>query len=549
MYRSGFLQPGFRKQFKNRIQCEIPTRGISDSTRRRVFTLGLPHFKGKCILMPDSSLTTHSSIDRLKEISTWVSSVQDLDQLLELVIETATRMMDAKASSLLLLDPRTRKLYFKVATGAKSSDVKQFEIELGQGIAGHVAETGEPLLIPDVAQDSRWYKEISESIGFKTQSIACVPMKIDSEIIGVVEIIDKADGSAIRDEDLKILSVFADLAAQALGNAREIEHDKKEIKDLKRELQGKYEIVGESKALRKVISDAIKVANSKSTTLILGESGTGKELLARMIHRVGVRKDEPMIVLNCAALPETLLEDELFGHEKGAYTGAVSRKIGKFELADRGTIFLDEIGEMSPSMQTKLLRILQEGVFYRVGGNKSIPVDVRVISATNRNIEEDVAEGRFREDLYYRINVVQIQMPPLRERREDIALLADYFLDIYRKERGLSELTISPKAMNLMLQYDWPGNVREMKNALERAVVMGNGQQIVPEDLPAFACRPQYPGLEVGLSLKDAIDAFKKEFILLNLRNTNGNRSLAAKNMQIQRTYLSRLITKFDIKE
>ena len=377
--------------------------------------------------MNNLSVTSDSSIDRLKEISTWVSSVQDLDQLLELIIETATRMMDAKASSLLLLDPKTQKLYFKVATGEKSTDVKQFEIDIGQGIAGYVAKTGEPLLIPEVTQDPRWYKEISESIGFKTQSIACVPMKINGEIIGVVEIIDKADGSAIRNADLKILSVFADVAAQAIGNARKIEHDKIEIKNLKQELQGKYEIVGESKALRKVISDAIKVANSKSSTLILGESGTGKELLARMIHRVGARKDEPMIVLNCAALPETLLEDELFGHEKGAYTGAANRKIGKFELADRGTIFLDEIGEMSPSMQTKLLRILQEGVFYRVGGNKSIPVDVRVISATNRNIEEDVAAGRFREDLYYRINVVQIHMPPLRERREDIALLAEYF--------------------------------------------------------------------------------------------------------------------------
>ena len=499
--------------------------------------------------MNNLSVTTDSSIDRLKEISTWVSSVQDLDQLLELIIETATRMMDAKASSLLLLDPKTQKLYFKVATGEKSTDVKQFEIDIGQGIAGYVAKTGEPLLIPEVAQDPRWYKEISESIGFKTQSIACVPMKINGEIIGVVEIIDKADGSAIRNADLKILSVFADVAAQAIGNARKIEHDKIEIKNLKKELQGKYEIVGESKALRKVISDAIKVANSKSSTLILGESGTGKELLARMIHRVGARKDEPMIVLNCAALPETLLEDELFGHEKGAYTGAANRKIGKFELADRGTIFLDEIGEMSPSMQTKLLRILQEGVFYRVGGNKSIPVDVRVISATNRNIEEDVAAGRFREDLYYRINVVQIHMPPLRERREDIALLAEYFLDLYRRERGLSDLTISKKAMDLMVLYDWPGNVREMKNALERAVVMGNGKQIMPEDLPTFACRPQYPGLEVGLSLKDAIDSFKKEFIVLNLKHTSGNRSLAAKNMQIQRTYLSRLIAKFDIKE
>jgi Nif-specific regulatory protein len=497
--------------------------------------------------MDNSHTDINSAIDHINEISAWVSSVQDLDQLLELIIETATRMMDAKASSLLLLDRKTQKLYFKVATGAKGTDIKQFEIDLGQGIAGYVAQTGEPLLIPDVAKDPRWYKEISESIGFKTQSIACVPMKINAEIIGVVEIIDKADGSSIRDEDLKILSVFADLAARAIGNARKIEHDKKEIRDLKNELRSKYEIVGESKALRKVISDAIKVANSKSTTLLLGESGTGKELLARLIHRVGPRKDEPMIVLNCAALPETLLEDELFGHEKGAFTGAVARKIGKFELADRGTIFLDEIGEMSPGMQSKLLRILQEGVFYRVGGNKAIPVDVRVISATNRNIEEDVTRGKFREDLYYRINVVQIHMPPLRERREDIVLLAEYFLDIFKKERGTSNLVISKEAMELMVEYDWPGNVREMKNALERAVVMGNGKQILPEDLPAFACTPQYPGLEVGLSLKEAIDMFKKEFIVINLRHTEGNRSLAAKIMKIQRTYLSRLIAKFGI--
>ncbi len=497
--------------------------------------------------MDNNHTDINSSIAHINEISAWVSSVQDLDQLLELIIETATRMMDAKASSLLLLDSRTQKLYFKVATGAKGTDIKQFEIDLGQGIAGHVAQTGEPLLIPDVAEDPRWYKEISESIGFKTQSIACVPMKINGETIGVVEIIDKADGSSIREEDLKILSVFADLAARAIGNARKIEHDKKEIIDLKNELRGKYEIIGESKALRKVISDAIKVANSKSTTLLLGESGTGKELLARLIHRVGPRKDEPMIVLNCAALPETLLEDELFGHEKGAYTGAVARKIGKFELADGGTIFLDEIGEMSPGMQSKLLRILQEGVFYRVGGNKAIPVDVRVLSATNRNIEEDVAQGKFREDLYYRINVVQISMPPLRERREDIVMLAEHFLDIFKKERGTSNLAISKEAMDLMVEYDWPGNVREMKNALERAVVMGNGKQILSEDLPTFACTPQYPGLVVGLSLKEAIDMFKKEFIVTNLRHTEGNRSMAAKTMKIQRTYLSRLIAKFGI--
>jgi len=492
-------------------------------------------------------LNPYTPIDRLKEISTWVSSVQDLDQLLELIIETATRMMDAKASSLLLVDQKTKKLYFKVATGEKKVDIKKFEIEMGQGIAGYVAEKGEPLLIPDVSSDPRWYREISDSIGFTTSSIACVPMKIKGQTIGVVEIIDKVTGDPIQNEDLKILSVFADLAALAIGNARKIANNKKKIKDLKKELNLKYEIVGKSKALNKVIFDAVKVANSKASTLILGESGTGKELLARLIHRSGSRKDQPMIVLNCAALPETLLEDELFGHEKGAFTGAMGRKIGKFELADGGTIFLDEIGEMSPGMQAKLLRILQEGVFYRVGGNKSIPVDVRVISATNKNITEEVYEGRFREDLFYRLNVVEIHMPPLRERMEDITLLAQYFLDVFKKERGLSNLTISKKAMDYMLLYDWPGNVREMKNALERAVVMGNGIEILPEDLPNLSSNPKYPGLEVGLTLKEAIDSFKKEFITLNLKHTGGNRSMAAKSMRIQRTYLSRLISKYNL--
>jgi len=492
---------------------------------------------------------TTATIDRLKEISTWVSSVQDLDRLLELIIETATRMMDAKASSLLLVDPKTRKLYFKVATGEKKIDVKKFQIEIGQGIAGVVAQTGEPLLIQNVAKDPRWYKQISESIGFKTKSIACVPMKVKGDIIGVVEIIDKADGGTIQNEDLKLLSVFADLAALAIGNARKIAHDRREIRDLREELYSRFEIIGESQAVRKVISDAIKVANSKTSTLILGESGTGKELLARLIHRAGARKEEPMIVLNCAALPETLLEDELFGHEKGAYTGATNRKIGKFELADNGTIFLDEIGEMSPMMQSKLLRILQEGVFYRVGGNESIPVDVRVISATNRDIEKEVTEGRFREDLYYRLNVVQIRMPSLRERREDIPLLAEHFVRMFGLERGVRNFKISATAMKRICEYDWPGNVREMKNAIERAVVMGNGEEIKPEDLPAFSAACEYPGMQLGLTMKQAVDMFKKEFIGLNLKNTGGNRSLAAKNMQIQRTYLSRLIARYGLKD
>ncbi|MBW1680154.1 MAG: sigma 54-interacting transcriptional regulator [Deltaproteobacteria bacterium] len=504
---------------------------------------------GNLYRMEQAAPLSDSTIDRLREISHWVSSVLDLDQLLELIIETATRMMRAKASSLLLLDRKSGKLRFKVATGEKGDEVRRFEVNLGQGIAGYVAQKGEPLLIPDVTKDARWYKKISESTGFQTRSIACVPMRVEDETIGVVEIIDKEDGSPIGREDMKLLTVFADLASMAISNARKIDRFKRENEDLKQELQDRYRIIGESAGLRKVISDALKVANSKTTTLIQGESGTGKELLARLIHRAGPRKNQPMIVLNCAALPETLLEAELFGYERGAFTGATSRKIGKVELADGGTLFLDEIGEMTPGMQAKLLRVIQEGMFYRVGGTTPIKVDVRFLSATNRDIAKEVSEGRFREDLFYRLNVVQIHMPALRERKEDIPLLAHYFLERFQKERGLHGMKISPEAMRRMKRYDWPGNVRELANAVERAVVMGNGIEIRPEDLPIAVEGLARAGSEVGLTLKEAVDNFKKDFIRLNLRHTGGNRSHAARLMGIQRTYLSRMLTKYGIRD
>jgi Nif-specific regulatory protein len=487
-------------------------------------------------------------INHLKEISTWVSSVQDLDKLLELIIESAARVIKAKAASLLLVDRKTNTLFFQVATGEKKKEVKEYRVKMGQGIAGHVARTGEPLLISDVKKDSRWFKEISQSLDLETRSIACVPLKLENEIIGVVQIIDKENGRPIQPEEMPLLDEFAALAALAISNAQNIEAVKKENKNLKEELSIRHQLIGESPALEKVISDGLKVANSKASALILGESGTGKELLARLIHKGGPRKDKPLVVLNCAAMPEPLLEDELFGHEKGAFTGATNRKVGKFEVAHEGTIFLDEIGEMTPGMQAKLLRVLQEGSFYRVGGNIPISVDVRVLSATNRKLDEEVAEGRFREDLFYRLNVVQINMPTLRERKGDIPLLANHFLNIFKEETINANLTISKAAMDKMVQYDWPGNIRELRNAIERAVVMGNGKEILPDDLPIAASRTHYPGLQVGLTLEEALNQFKKEFILLNLKHTDGNRSKAAKIMEIQRTYLSRLISKFDLK-
>jgi transcriptional regulator with GAF, ATPase, and Fis domain len=256
-----------------------------------------------------------------------------------------------------------------------------------------------------------------------------------------------------------------------------------------------------------------------------------------------------MVTLNCAALPESLMEAELFGYEKGAFTGAVDRKAGKIEAADGGTLFLDEIGEMSPGMQAKLLRVLQEGIFYRVGGNVPISVDIRIISATNRDIDQDVSDGNFREDLFYRLDVVRIRVPPLRERREDIPLIARHYLDLFKRERGLHDMTVSQAAMDQMLQYEWPGNVRELRNAVERAVVMGNDREVLPEDLPIGSPRREPAPQAVGLPLKEAVDQFKKQLIVANLRQTGGNRARASKILGIQRTYLSRLISRYGIQD
>ncbi len=491
---------------------------------------------------------TYTPIDQLKAISSWVSSVQDLDKLLQLIIESATNVVDAEAASLLLVDTKTDTLFFKVATGEKGDKVKDFRVKIGEGIAGLVAQSGEPMLIADAQKDNRWMRKISDSVDYETRSMACVPLKFNEQTIGVIQVINKRDQTQFRQTDMYVLEEFSGLAALAIGSARNLEQVRQENQDLKKELGEKHQIIGTSPILGKTLEDAQKLSRSKTTALIQGESGTGKELLARLIHRESPRRDKPLVVLNCAALPETLLESELFGYEKGAFTGASGRKIGKFEAAHEGSLFLDEIGEMAPGIQAKLLRVLQEGVFYRVGGTTPITVDVRVLSATNKDLKEEVDKGTFREDLFYRLNVVQLNMPPLRERLEDVPLLANHFLELFKNEAGHSALSISDEAMQKMTQYDWPGNIRELRNAIERAVVMGNGKTILPDDLPITSSNQKFSGMQVGLTLDEALNAFKKEFILLNLRHTSGNRSKAAKIMDIQRTYLSRLITRYDIR-
>jgi transcriptional regulator with GAF, ATPase, and Fis domain len=491
---------------------------------------------------------TDPRVSILKDISPLLTSVLDADSVLEMIIESVTHLMEAKASSLLLVDKSTNKLYFHVATGEVKDEVKKFQISMGQGIAGHVALSGKPLLISDVSRDHRWDRTISEATGFETRSIACVPIKLGHEVIGVIEIIDREDGKPIREADMEILSHFSELASLAIERARDYGAIVSENISLKKELEARYEIIGKSKVLEKVVADGVKVANSKTTTLITGESGTGKELVARLIHRIGPRRKRRLMMVNCAAFTETLLESELFGHEKGAFTGAISRKTGVLEIADGGTLFLDEVAEMSPSMQVKLLRVIQEGTFSRVGSATPMQVDIRVIAATNKDLYQQVQQGSFREDLYYRLNVVHIHIPPLRERREDILILAQHFLDKYKSIRGNPNLKFSKETLQVLETYHWPGNVRELQNAVERAVVMGNTVEIRPDDLP-FTVKPSAStGVElVGSSLKEALDSFKRNFLQRSLDLHTGSVKATAKTLKVQRTYLSRLISKYGL--
>jgi DNA-binding NtrC family response regulator len=334
-----------------------------------------------------------------------------------------------------------------------------------------------------------------------------------------------------------------DHVALIVQKALERERLKREVEILSEEIDKRYRlIVGKSAKMNQAIEMAKKAAGSKATVLLLGESGTGKEIFARAIHNWSERKEKPFVTINCVGLSKELLESDLFGHEKGSFTGAHQLKIGKMELAHGGTVFLDEVGDISPELQTKLLRFLQEREFQRVGGTKTISVDVRVIAATNRDLDNAVKEGRFREDLFHRLNVVPITLPPLRERKEDIPSLADFFMQRFSIETKKSFTEITQEAREGLLAYGWPGNVRELANVIERAIVLGEGPKVALRDLPSRVIAAE-PRTESGsLSYREAIDGYRRQVIMRALFQTRGNRAAAAKLLGIQRTHLSKLI-------
>ncbi|MBI4384661.1 MAG: sigma-54-dependent Fis family transcriptional regulator [Nitrospinae bacterium] len=470
----------------------------------------------------------------------------EIDSLLNVVMEMAAKIVEAKNAALLMLDEKTNKLKFFQASGDKGEQLRQFEIPPGVGLAGIAVETGKPIVSNDVQNDRRWFREVSETTRLNVKSIACFPVKIDHKPVGVIQFLDKLDGEGFTERDQEILSRFADMLARFFQISKSRERLGQEFDRLKQKYLQKYTIVGESPAIRKCVAYAERVAESKASVLITGESGTGKELIAHLIHERSRRQNKPFISVSCGALPGSILERELFGHEKGAFTGADSRKIGLFEAADGGTLFLDEIGEMPLDMQVKLLRVIQEEAFMRLGGTALIKVDVRILSATHQDLEKMVGEGKFRQDLFYRINVINIKLPALRERPEDIPDLVAFFLRKHKQdERPVKKL--GKGAMSHLMGYSWPGNIRQLENAVERAIVLEEGEELTLDSFP-FEERPQ-SSIEVGVgaTLKDANDAFRKSFIKNTLKSTGGNRTKAARILDVQRSYLSRLIKELNI--
>jgi Nif-specific regulatory protein len=493
-------------------------------------------------LMPTVKSGTDTSIvardarrlSTLLEVSQALSGSLNLKASMQRVLGILVRHHGVVRGMVTLL--RDGELHAEAIEGFEDR-ARSVRYRLGEGITGQVVQSGKPIVVPRVSREPTLLNRAARREGSRQElSFICVPVVLQRSPVGALAVDLRFKPDRDFDSSVKFLRIVSSMIAQALNVQRLIEEERRRLLDenthLRQELRERYDfsnIIGTSGPTRQMYEQVAQVAQTNTTVLIRGESGTGKELIAHAIHYNSLRAKKPFVKVSCAALPDTLIESELFGYEKGAFTGASVRKKGRFELAEGGTLFLDEIGDINPGTQVKLLRVLQEREFERLGGTEAVRVNVRIIAATNKDMEKAIADRTFRDDLYYRLNVFTIFVPPLRERKADMLLLADHFLEKFSREHGKVIKRISTPAIDMLMSYHWPGNVRELENTLERAVLVCDGAVIHGHHLPPSLQTADASGTVTRVSLKDAVAAFERDLIQDALKTSRGNRAKAAR--------------------
>jgi Nif-specific regulatory protein len=519
--------------------------------------------------MPDDLIPqAATALDRktllaLVEASHAVNRGLELAEVFELLVRSAANVLHAQGASVLMLSDAGDELVFRAAVGPGSRGLINTRIGNDQGIAGQVLKTGRAARIDDTARNRNFLPDIDRKTRTRTCSLLAAPLVFAKKTIGVVEVINPTKKKQFSDRDLELLKLFANLTASAARNAQTLDRLTRENLTLRHSAPPPT-VVGNAPSIRAALRLARKVAPTRTSVLLTGQTGTGKEVMARALHNLSPRRESPFVAINCAALTETLLESELFGHEKGAFTGASEQRAGRFELAEGGTLFLDEIGEMGLSSQSRLLRVLQEREFVRVGGTQTLRCDVRVIAATNRDLKAESSLGRFREDLYYRLNVFPIELPPLADRLEDVPALVTHFLDQLGPELGIESIAMTDEALAAMSAYHWPGNIRELRNVTERAALLSDGRiglhdlpnEVTSETSPVSqtsSWQPPAPNTAPPTPLTPAgttgsrLANQERELVYRTLTQTGWNQTAAARKLGVTRDVLRYRVKKYNL--
>ena len=508
--------------------------------------------------MPISSLSAPNAqqqISVLHEIGQILGATTDLEEALNLILKQICERLNMSLATVSLLHQETEQVTIDIAYGLSRSEMERGRYKVGEGITGKVVESGKPVIVPRISSEPLFLNRTGAHGNEKEQmSFICLPISLAQEVVGTLSIDTPYESDILLQETVRLLSIAAVMIGQSVSARKRARDEQMQLVDenqrLKQELKERFlpsNLIGNSRPMQEIGELVGQVAPSDATVMLRGESGTGKELIADALHYNSLRSNKSFVKVHIAALPETLIESELFGYEKGAFTGASTSKEGRFERANGGTIFLDEIGELSPSVQVKLLRVLQNREVERLGGTAPIPIDVRIITATHVNLEEAVSNKQFREDLFYRLNVFPIFMPPLRERKSDILLLADHFLEKYSRQHSTEIRRISTPAIDMMMSYHWPGNVRELENCIERAVILSNDGVVHGHHMPPSLQTADATNTPVSGSFEALMKSYEREIIIEALKNARGNMAKAARILGTTTRIFSYRIQKLDI--